>query len=528
MSDHDVIVLGSGPNELVTACFLAKAGRRVLVLEPRDTAGAAAALREIAPHAKGFRLDVAEAMSGFVSPKVVADLGLSAFGFEASWPPACVVTPRLGDSALVLWRDMAKTRASIEKHSAADAGKWEPFCTRMTRLAGFLETLYTQEAPRLMSEQAGDLVSLLTTGLRLRRLGKVDMIELLRTLPMSVQDLLDDWFESDVLKGTIGAGGITNILQGPRSAGTCFVMLHHLVGRPPGAFRSRMVVKSERGHLMTALGVAAKKLGVEIRTNAPAKVIVKNGRAMGVVLRSGEELHAQAVVSGADAKTTFRDLVDPIELSPEVNRAVGNVKLRGARAFVLFALGELPKLSGVPAEALGGTISISPSLDYLERAYDDAKHGGVSSSPYLEATIPSLADPSLAPPGKHVMSVAMQYAPYHRKDRAWDATAKDELADRVATILEQLAPGFTSSIVARAVHSPLDLEERFGLREGHLYGGELGLDQILFMRPLPGFAHYRTPIERLFMCGDACHPGGALPGLAGANAAREILKDAPK
>ncbi|MBX3185477.1 MAG: NAD(P)/FAD-dependent oxidoreductase [Labilithrix sp.] len=520
---RDAVILGSSPNEIALACYLAKAGKKVTVIEPRHELGGTAALAEIVP---GFRLEVAPPSLGWVSPKIVRDLGLEAHGFESAWTDATVLTPRLDGPPLVLWRDLERSRAEIAKHSKADAEKWEPFATRMERLAGFLETLYTEAPPRLMSEQPGDLFSLMAVGLRLRRLGKIDMVELLRTLPMSVSDLLDDWFESDVLKAAIGAGGVTSLLQGPRSAGTCFVMLHHLVGRPLGAFRARTCVKGEKGHLIHALRAAAKQLGVETKTGARATIMTKGGCATGVALASGEEIAARVVVSGADPRTTFRKLVDPTELEPETQRAVGNVKLRGVRAVVNLALSELPRFSGVSGEeALGGVISTSPSLDYLERAYDDAKHGGISRALHLEATIPSLTDPSLAPAGKHVMSVAVQWAPYHLREGKWDGPTKEALADRVIATLAEHAPGFEKAVMGRAIYTPADLEEDFGLAEGHLHGGELTLDQILFMRPLPGYAHYRAPLEGLFMCGDATHPGGGLPGLAGANAAREILAE---
>jgi phytoene dehydrogenase-like protein len=519
---YDAIILGSSPNELVAACTLAKAGQRVLVVDSRTTLGGTAALEEIAP---GFRAEVVSPHNGWVSPRVVRDLGLDAHGFEWSWADPCVFTPEADGPGLALWHDLGKSRDAIRKHSAADADKWEAFSTRMARLAGFLEALYTQEPPRIMSEQTGDLFTLMGLGFRLRRLGKVDMIELLRTLPMSVEDLLDDWFESDLLKATVGAGGITNIFQGPRSAGTCFVLLHHMVGRPAGAFRSRAVVKNERGHLASVLAAAAKQLGVESRTGVDAHITVEDGRATGVVLGGGEAIAARVVVSGADPKRTFTQLIDPTELGPEFLDIVKNVKLRGVRAVVNLAIGELPKLKGADEAALRGTLSFAAHLDHLEHAFDDAKHGGVSKRLFLEATIPSLDDPSLAPRGKHVMSVAVQYAPYRLKDGTWDGPAREALADKVVATLNEYAPGFGASIEGRQVLTPKDLEERFGLTEGHLYGGELTLDQILFMRPLPGWAHYRTPIEGLLMCGDSTHPGGALAGLAGANAAREILKD---
>lgn len=463
-----ILVLGSSANALVAACYLAKGGQRVTVV--RD------------------RVPVED--SGWIAPKIARDLGLNV---DLGWCDPAIVAPQREGPPLVLWNDPAKTQAEIAKHSESDARKWEAFSTQMARLAGFLETLYTDEPPRIMSEQVSDLFRLMTAGLRLRRLGKIDMLELLRTLPMSVQDLLDDWFESEILKAAVGAGGVTNILQGPRSAGTCFVLLHHLVGRPTFRARSRV-----RGLDAALLGVA-KNLGVEVKEDRVVAIDVKGGKASGVRLASGVAIRASQVVSAADPKTLFLKHVDPTELPPEFVHAVQNVKLRGARALVELDLVEKP---GWVPEGVG-SISIAPTLDYVERAYDDAKHGGVSRELVLEASI-----------AENRLSVAVQYVPYR-------VASSEGLGERVvATLADYGLKGANPK-----VHTPRDLESAFGLCEGHLYGGELTLDQILFMRPLAGFAHYATPIEGLFMCGDACHPGGGLPGLAGANAARSLLKD---
>jgi phytoene dehydrogenase-like protein len=355
------------------------------------------------------------------------------------------------------------------------------------------------------------------------------MIELLRVLPMSAAEWLDDTFSSDLLKGTVGASGITRILQGPRSAGTAFVLLHHHVGRPAGAVRASHLVTGGVGALGRALASAARSFGVEIRTTAPVRrVLVRNGRTSGVVLESGEEIAAKLVVSSADPRHTVFDLVDPGEFEPEFLRAVRNIKFRGAAATVSFALSELPKFpsrSGDGDAHLRGAISIAPSLDYLERAYDDAKHGGVSQHPYLEARIPSLLDPGLAPAGKHVMTVQVQYAPYRLKNGTWDGAAKDRLAELVIETMTSVAPNFRKAVLHRHVVTPKDLEDRYGLSEGSAYHGELTLDQIFFMRPVPGWAQYRLPVRGLFLCGAGTHPGGGIAGASGRNAARQILKE---
>lgn len=505
-------VLGSGANELVCAILLAKQGHDVTVLEPGPRFGGTAALREICP---GFRAPVTP--EHWVAPSVARAVGLDV---GSAWGETTVTSLAASGGPLTLTTDLGRSRAAVAKRSAADAGKLGAFATRMARLAGFLESLYLEEPPRLMSEHAGDLFSLMAVGLRLRRLGKVDMIELLRTLPMSVSDLLDDWFEDDALKAAIGVAGVTNLLQGPRSAGTCLVMLHHLVGRPVGGFGARRVVRGERDHLAAGLVGLAKSAGVKLRAGVEARVMVEDGRAVGVTV-DGKEERAEMVVSGADPKATFARWVDHTALEPETVRAVGNVKLRGVRAVVNLAVTALPKLAGLDEAALAGVVVNAPNLDFIERAYDDAKHGGISKHPLVEITIPSIHDASLAPAKKHVVSVAVQYVPHRLKHGTWDAAA---FGDRIVAMLEELAPGFAATVEGRAVWGPTELAAEYGLTEGHLYGGELTLDQILFMRPLPGYAHYRSPIDGLFMCGDACHPGGALPGVAGANAAREITR----
>ncbi|MDQ3948845.1 MAG: NAD(P)/FAD-dependent oxidoreductase, partial [Gemmatimonadota bacterium] len=377
---------------------------------------------------------------------------------------------------------------------------------------------------------AADLLSVARLGARLRRLGRIEMVEFLRTVPMSVGELLDDWFETDVLKGALGARGVTGILQGPRSGGTAFVLLHHQVGRPVGAFRAPSAIRGGVGNLSSALAAAAQSFGAEVRTDAEVvRVPVEGGRARGVILRNGDEIAARRVLSSADPRRTLLQLCDPSRLDPEFVRSVRNVRYRGAWAKVNLALGTLPSFSALRGDgsetALRGTISISPSLTYLERAYDDAKYGRVSEHPCLEIRIPSLADPTLAPAGAHVMSIEVQYVPYHLRDGEWDDRARDALGDRVIETLAAYAPDLPGAILHRQVLTPRDLENVFALTEGHAYQGELTLDQILFMRPVAGWSRYRTPVRDLYLCGAGTHPGGGIAGGAGANAARQILKD---
>ncbi|MGH7568281.1 MAG: phytoene desaturase family protein [Gemmatimonadales bacterium] len=529
----DAVVIGAGVNGLAVAATLGRAGLRVLVLERRPVLGGVAATEELAP---GFRVDACLHDLGVPAPALVEDLGLARHGLELIRPdPAVVALPPSGGSAppLALWADPARSVEAIRRHSPGDAERWPEFAARMGRLAGFLESLYAAPAPNITSSRPADVVRLLGLGHRARRLGKTGLIDLLRTLPMSVAELLDDWFESEALKGALGAAGIRGILQGPRSGGTAFVFLHHAVGSPPGAPRSRCVVRGGLGRFAQALAAAAREHGVDIRTGVDvARVRVRDGRAVGVVTGAGDEIATRAVVSGADPRRTLMTLVDPTELEPEFARAVLHLKYRGAVAKVNLALDALPTFPALASngatELLRGAIAPGVSLEALEHAYDDAKHGGVSRRPFLEVRIPSVADPSHAPPGKHVMSVWVQYAPYRLKRGTWDEGRRSKLGDLVVDTLADHAPGLKALIVQRQVLTPKDLEDVYGVTEGSLYHGELTLDQILFMRPVPGWSRYRTPIHQLYLCGAGTHPGGGL-GMAGGSgllAAGAVLRDA--
>jgi phytoene dehydrogenase-like protein len=511
---REVIVIGGGVNGLVTAAYLAKAGVPVLVLEARDTPGGLAASEEMAGWDAGWLL-----------PDIAKHLGLAAAGLELVVPDASVFSLLDDGRALTLWTDPARTVQEIARFSAEDARRWPAFADHLARFARVLEAVYAVTPPRVPNTRTRDLATLLGLARRLRRLGKRDMIEFLRVAPMSVAEWLDDWFAGDALKGAVGAGGITRILQGPRSAGTAFGLLHHHVGRPAGAVRAAHLVKGGPAALARALVQVAQGFGAEIRTSAPVReIVVRDGRAIGVALETGEHLAAPRVVSSADPRRTLCGLVPPACLDPEFVRAVNNVRFRGAVAMVRLVLRELPRFTARADDGtLRGAITIAPSLDYLERAYDDAKYGRISSHPFLEARIPTLLDPGLAPAGRHLMTVQVQYAPYHLREGTWDGAARERLAGTVVAALARHAPNLRTAVLERQVVAPPDLEERFSLTEGHPYHGEMTLDQIFFMRPVAGWARYRTPIKGLFLCGAGAHPGGGLPGASGRNAAREML-----
>jgi phytoene dehydrogenase-like protein len=517
----DVIVIGAGANGLVASCRLAKAGRRVLLLERSDTPGGSGSVVEFAP---GFRAAPLGVDPGWLPPKIAHGLGLT--GLE----PVAVDTPLsvwTGSGAfLTLSRDPSQAAAAIGAHSKDDAAKWERFTTQLRSLAGFLEVLYQTSAPDVDVASLGEWFPLLALGRKFRALGKRDMIEFMRTLPMSAWELVDDWFTYGPLKAAVAAGGVQDFQQGPRSGGTGFVLLHHLVGARAGSLRGRVPWQSGPWAFTKAALAAAERFGVTTRMAAPvARIQVHDDAATGVVLESGEEIAAGAVLSTADPVRTFLEWVDPVWLDPEFVRDLSNVRHRGCTAFVLYALETLPTFPGLSSqEALSGIVSLTPDLVSLERAADAAKYGTVSEHPHVELTVPTLLWPTLADNGRHVVVARVQYAPYRLKDGArWDGTRRELLADSVTSTIESVAPGFRSRILHRAAWSPRDLEERFGLREGASSQGELALDQILFMRPVAGWGRHATPVSGLYLGGAGTHPGPGVLGGAGWLAAERLL-----
>jgi phytoene dehydrogenase-like protein len=534
---YDAIVIGAGHNGLVSSAYLAKAGFRVLALERREVLGGAAVTEEAFP---GFKFETGAHRINRLHPVLSRDLrsaveraagtGLSQTYGTLEFVPSdpTVFAPLPDGGGLTLWRDPERSKEAVSRFSKADADRWPDFSALVLKASGLLAELYADAPPDVLSRKSSDLWELLRLGRAFRRLGKRDMTEVLRVLPMTIRELLDEWFETDVLKGALGAAGITGLCQGPMAAGTALMFMHQHTGSARGVFRGSEIVRGGIGNLINALEAFALERGVEIRKGAAVgRIMVKEGRAVGVVLADGSEIPARRVVSGLDPKRTFLELVDPIELDPYFVRSVRNIPMKGICAKVNLALGELPAFRSLRGDGphLRGTISIGPSLRYLERAYDDAKYGRISAEPYIEAFIPSLHDPGMAPHGQHVMSLLVQYAPYHRKDGVWDDSKRDELGDIAVKTLAGYAPNIEAAILHRQVLTPLDLESLFGLTEGNIYHGEMTLDRLFFMRPIPGWARYRAPIENLYLCGAGTHPGGGVTGAPGYNAAREILKD---
>jgi phytoene dehydrogenase-like protein len=525
MSTYDVTIIGGGHNGLVAACYLAKGGLKILVLERREVVGGGAVTEEIHP---GFRVSALDHAAGPFSADVAADLNLSQFGLEMITPDARVLALAPNGGSLCLYNDVARSVAEVEKFSAKDARSYPEFVNSFARIGRVLAPLVSMTPPSIDQPGAADLWQLGKVGLAFRGLGKKDEYRLLRWGPMAVADLVSEWFETELLRATVAARGIYGAFAGPWSAGTSLGLLWQ-AAMDGSAIGSASYAKGGMGALSVALANAAKAAGSEIRTRAEvAAVVGADGDKPKVVLEDGEEIETRVVVSNADPRTTFLNLVDPVDLNPNFLLKMRNYRAPGAAAKINLALSGLPVFPGVngsdPKSKLSGRIHIGPEIDYLERAFDASKYGEFSAEPYLDVTVPSLGDPTLVPEGKHVMSVHVQFAPYKLKRGDW-TTRHGEFADNVLDQLEKYAPGLRELIVAQQVITPLELEQTYGLSGGHIHHGEQSLDQFFTFRPMIGWAQYRTPLKRLYLCGAGTHPGGGLTGLPGANAARELARD---
>jgi phytoene dehydrogenase-like protein len=517
---HDAIIIGAGHNGLVTACYLAKAGLKTLVLERREIVGGGAITEEFHP---GFSCSTLEHAAGPFSPQIISDLNLRQHGLELITPEVRVLSLGEDGKSLCIYNDTARTVAEIEKFSSKDARNYPEFLTSFSRIGRVLAPILSLTPPSIDHPTANDAWQFGKLGLAFRGLGKKDEYRLLRWGPMAVADLVAEWFDTELLRATVAARGITGSLAGPWSAGTSLGLLMQAAldssPVPPALF-----VKGGMGGLTKALAKAAESLGVEIKTDAEVARIDTAGNSAKVQLSNKQEFSARAVVSNADPRTTFLKLVDPVDLEPNFLLKMRNYRANGTVAKINLALDGLPTFTGVDQSKLSGRIQVGPEIDYLERAFDAAKYGEFSPEPYLDITIPTLTDPSLAPAGKHVMSIHCQFAPYKLRTGNWQSRGQ-EFADTVINQLMKFAPALKDLIVAGQVITPVDLEQTYGLSNGHIHHGEQALDQFFTFRPLLGFAQYRTPLQRLYLCGAGTHPGGGVTGIPGANAAREIIKD---
>lgn len=520
----DAIVIGGGANGLVAAVALGRAGLRVLLLEENDALGGQGRVHEFAP---GFRAAPLTMNAGWAPPMVLRGLGLE---LERAVPDASVTVLAGPREFLTLWNDPARAADALRRFSPRDAEQWPAFTTRLHKLAGVLAELYKIPAPDIDTTAPPEMLALLGVARTLRRLGRAEMIEFLRIMPMSVQELVNDWFESEPLKAAIAAGGVQSLQQGPRSGGTSFVLLHYLIGAESGMVRPAGWWRGRPDAFVLAAADAARRHGVQLRSNAPVQRIqVRDDAVAGVVLATGEEIAATRVLSTADPARTLLGLVDPVWLDPEFLDAVRNIKFRGCTAFVLYALDALPDCPGLATELLNGTVSLTPSTVALERAADAAKYHMVSDPPHVELSVPTLRWPNspLAPAGKHVLIATAQYAPYNLRDGAqWNAARREAFADRITATIEAVVPCFTSRVLHRAALTPFNLEQQYSLTEGALTHGELMLDQILFMRPVPGWGRYAMPIRGLYLGGAGTHPGPGVLGGPGWLAAQALRKDA--
>jgi phytoene dehydrogenase-like protein len=518
---YHAVVIGGGHNGLTAAAYLARAGRRVLVLERRGVLGGAAVTEEVFP---GFRFSVCSYVVSLLRPEIIRELDLPRHGLEIL-PLDGTFTPMPDGNYLWRVNDHAKTRREIARHSRLDAEAYDEYGKAMVDMARAVKPILGMTPPDPMSLHPRELGKLLFLGNRFRGLSEDDRVNQLQLMTMSAVDFLDQWFETDVLKATMSASGIIGTFLGVRSPGTAYVLLHHYMGEIDGAFRSWGFARGGTGAISNAIAGAAREAGAEIRVEAPvARIRTSNGQATGVVLANGDEIEADMVLSSVDPRLTFLRFLDAGDLPTEFADDVRRYRFRGSSGKVNLALDALPDFRALPGPGahLRGAISISPSVDYMERAYDQAKYGEFSRRPYIDMVIPTLTDPSLAPPGKHVVSCFVQYAPYELRSGTWDEQ-REAFGDAVVDTLAEYAPNIRSVIRDRQVLTPLDLEREFGLSEGNIFQGELTLEQLFFLRPAPGWAQYRTPVRHLWMCGSAAHPGGGIMGAPGRNAARRIL-----
>jgi len=523
-SGYDAIIIGAGHNGLVTACYLARAKWRVLVLERRPLVGGACVTEEVFP---GFKVSTAAYVNSLFRKEIIRDLRLHDYGLEILERNPSSFTPFPDRRYLLLGPDAALNHREIGKFSVRDAEAYPRYEAMLERVANVIEPTLAMTPPNLLKPGLKDFWNLFQLGRSFRKLGP-GMSEAVEVLTGPARPILDRWFESEQLKGTLATDAIIGAMASPSMPGTAYVLFHHVMGETNGKRGVWGYVRGGMGGLTQALAAAARDLKVDIRCDADvAKIQLTDGRASGVVLGDGAEFGAPVIASNADANVTFTRLLDPKVLPPDFAAAVQRIRYDSASLKINVALSELPDFLACSGTAPGpqhrGTIHICPDQDYIERAYDDAKYGRPSTQPVLECTIPSVVDATVAPPGKHLMSMFIQYAPYKLQGATWE-DLREDFADRCFDLLNDYAPNFKRSVLARQVLTPLDLEKTFNLTGGNIFQGAMPLNQLFSFRPVPGFADYRTPIRGLYLCGAAAHPGGGVMGAAGANAAREILR----
>ncbi len=520
---YDAIVIGGGHNGLTNGAYLARAGLKTLVLERRHLVGGAAITEELRP---GFWFTTFSYALSLLRPDIVQDLELVKHGFMPILMPTTFCPKEDGDY-LLLGQDHGENLKEIARHSKHDADAYDAFNHDVNKVLRAMKPLMDTVPPDIFSDDPEELIALAALGSRFRKLDKKVLHDAVRLLTGSAADFLDDYFESDILKGYLASSAIIGTKVGPYSQGSGLVLLYHILGEHDGEMGAWSFHKRGNGGFTQVLARAAQSFGVEIRLESPVDhVITKNGQATGVALTDGTEFHAPVVVSALDPRRTFLELVEPRELPTDLVETIQRFRFQGTSAKVNFALDAPPRYPalGDRTDQYRGFTNIGPSMEYLERAYDDAKYGWYSKRPYLDCAVQSMVDPDMAPPGKAVMSCFVQYAPYHLRESDWDSE-KDNLGDTVQATLESFFPGFGDLVLQREVRTPLDIERTVGLSEGNIFAGEFLAPQMFFFRPAPGWSQYRTPIDGYYQCGSGTHPGGCVMGAPGKLAAGQILKD---
>jgi phytoene dehydrogenase-like protein len=520
---YHAIIVGGGHNGLVTAAYLAGVGRRVLVLESRDLVGGCAVTEELWP---GYRVSTASYLTSLMQQKVVRDLQLEKFGYRVDAKDPAFFSPFPDDRYMFMWQDRAKTLAEIAKFSQKDADAYPRYEAYLEKLAIVVESLLLTTPPEF-PPGLSDLFDYLKLLGKMRGLSKSEIVGLVKIFTQSAAELLDEWFESEQLKVTLATDGVIGANGGPKSPGTAYILMHHCMGGVNGHRGLWGFVRGGMGAVSNSIADSARARGATIRTNTPvSKILTSNGRATAVVLESGEEIRASIIASNLDPKRTFLKLIDEKQLPASFVDGIRKFRTVGTSLKMNLALRGLPDFKALPGPGPhhGATMHICPSVEYIERAWDDAKYGKPSRSPLIEMTIPTMYDKSLAPEGHHIMGIFLQYAPYSLKETTWEQE-REPYSQRILDVIEEYCPNIRDIVVERQTLSPWDLEQRFGITGGNIFHGEMSLDQMFVMRPLAGSARYRTPIKGLYLCGSGAHPGGGVMGAPGHNCAREILKD---
>lgn len=526
-TNYDAIIIGGGHNGLVTAAYLARAGKKVLVLERRNVLGGACVTEETWP---GFKVSSLSYLCSLLQPRIIHDLELKKFGYHIYPKDPSFFTAFPDGRHIFFFQDAKQTHEQIAKFSRRDAEYFSRYEAELEHLAEWVESLLLETPPNIVQRKVSDLIALGKMGLRTARLGDTNLVRMVKIMTQSVRDFLEERFESEEIKTTLATDGVIGTNGGPSTPGTAYILLHHVMGGAAGARGLWGFVRGGMGGISEAIAASAQASGATIRTGtAVSQIIIKAGKAVGVALADGEEIYARAIISNADPKRTFLQLVEPQHLESDFQSQIATFKSHGSAVKINLALDGLPNFTAYPTNGLGlphkTTMHVCPSMDYIDRAWDDAAQGRPATHPMLECTIPTAYDDSIAPPGKHIMCIFAQFAPYKLKDAEWTEALKDNFADRCLNALAEYAPNIRDIILHRQVISPLDMEREYGLTGGSIFHGDMGLDQLFFMRPAAGWAKYRTPIRNLYLCGSGTHPGGGVMGAPGYNAAREILKD---